>query len=314
MDRVEGSLYSEGLYRRAELVFHRYLTPLEPHPTDRDPILPESLPIKALLFDVYGTLFISGSGDIGVVQTQNPEHAMRRAMREAGFPLMEEDASYTSIFFSLIEKHHEARRREGILFPEVDILEIWKEFIEALIEEGRFEGESPSEEDLPLLAIRYELISNPVFPMPGAEELLSFLREAGFTLGIISNAQFYTPLLFRHFWNHFPPSLGFRSDLCIYSFLCGEAKPSRSLFEKARSLLETEGVDPDQVLYVGNDMRNDIAPAAEVGFRTALFAGDSRSLRTREEDPSCRGVVPDCVITDLRELLSPITATKEVPR
>jgi len=38
---------------------------------------------------------------------------------------------------------------------------------------------------------------------------------------------------------------------------------------------------PHQVLYVGNDMKSDIIPAKKCGFKTALFAGDKRSLRTR---------------------------------
>jgi putative hydrolase of the HAD superfamily len=57
------------------------------------------------------------------------------------------------------------------------------------------------------------------------------------------------------------------------------------------------------VLYVGNDMRNDIVPAASVGFNTALFAGDQRSLRLRESDADCRNVTPDVIVTDLRQLI-----------
>ena len=49
-------------------------------------------------------------------------------------------------------------------------------------------------------------------------------------------------------------------------------------------------------------MRNDIAPAAALGFRTALFAGDRRSLRLREED--ALGVTPDAIITSLDQIAS----------
>jgi putative hydrolase of the HAD superfamily len=49
-------------------------------------------------------------------------------------------------------------------------------------------------------------------------------------------------------------------------------------------------------------MRKDICPAAGVGFRTALFAGDARSLRLGdEESPGC-GMKPDLVITALNQL------------
>ena len=57
------------------------------------------------------------------------------------------------------------------------------------------------------------------------------------------------------------------------------------------------------VLYVGNDMLNDIYPAAKAGFKTALFAGDSRSLRLRKDKPKCKYLSADIVITDLIQLL-----------
>ena len=50
-------------------------------------------------------------------------------------------------------------------------------------------------------------------------------------------------------------------------------------------------------------------PASRVGFRTALFAGDRRSLRPREGDPRTAGVVPDLVITEMRSLLDCVGET-----
>jgi len=49
-------------------------------------------------------------------------------------------------------------------------------------------------------------------------------------------------------------------------------------------------------------MLNDIQPSGELGFRTALFAGDERSLRLREGDRRVENVSPDLIITDLRVL------------
>ena len=66
------------------------------------------------------------------------------------------------------------------------------------------------------------------------------------------------------------------------------------------------GVSPHAVLYVGNDMLNDMLPAAAAGFQTALFAGDARSLRLRETDPRCIDVSPDIVLTDLSQLIEHI--------
>ena len=50
-------------------------------------------------------------------------------------------------------------------------------------------------------------------------------------------------------------------------------------------------------------MLNDIAAAAAVGFCTALFAGDQRSLRLRTNDKRVGNVQPDLVLTELPQLI-----------
>ncbi len=49
-------------------------------------------------------------------------------------------------------------------------------------------------------------------------------------------------------------------------------------------------------------MKNDILPSKKIGMMSALFAGDSRSLRLRENISECRCFPPDIVITDLIQL------------
>src|SRR4030042_4234991 len=54
------------------------LEPMTPVPTGMDPCLPAAYPLKAFVFDVYGTLLISDSGDIeeSVISTANLKKAM----------------------------------------------------------------------------------------------------------------------------------------------------------------------------------------------------------------------------------------------
>ena len=91
--------------------------------------------------------------------------------------------------------------------------------------------------------------------------------------------------------------------MLIFSYQFGYAKPSRFLFAKALDQIEAAGIRSNQVLYVGNDMLNDITPAQKTGFKTALFAGDARSLRMRDGDSRCDRVKPDLVISDLIQLV-----------
>ena len=77
-----------------------------------------------------------------------------------------------------------------------------------------------------------------------------------------------------------------------------------ALFAGCATELAKRGVSPGSVVYVGNDMRNDLQPASEFAWQTVLFAGDRRSLRLRRDNSECRGILPDMVITDLGELLN----------
>ena len=66
------------------------------------------------------------------------------------------------------------------------------------------------------------------------------------------------------------------------------------MFTRLASRLDRYDVQAPEVLYVGNDILNDILkniwPAATVGWETALFAGDKRSLRLRTDDQRVMGV------------------------
>ena len=125
-------------------------------------------------------------------------------------------------------------------------------------------------------------------------------------MGIISNAQFYTEYLFHWFLGAGPKSLGFHKDMLFYSYLSGHAKPSSYMFKSASYRLKSMGITEDSVLYIGNDMLNDILPAKEVGFKTALFAGDARSLKLRKDDPRSKNLYPDIIVTDLIQLINNI--------
>ena len=154
-----------------------------------------------------------------------------------------------------------------------------------------------------MFADEFESLVNPVYPMPHLSKLLLACKAGNILMGIISNAQFYTPFLFERFLGSKLEELGFCSDLIFYSYRFGYAKPSLFLFKLAADQLKSMGFSLNSALYLGNDMLNDIYPAKKTGFQTALFAGDRRSLRLRKDDPRCKNLTPDLVITDLIQLL-----------
>jgi putative hydrolase of the HAD superfamily len=185
-------------------------------------------------------------------------------------------------------------------FPEVDIRDVFGELLEHL--NFREAGKPRDRSFCEALAVEYECRCNPTWPMPGVARTLQRLKGAGIALGIVSNAQFFTPLLFPAYLDETPENLGFDPDLCVWSFRLLEAKPSRQLFRRALVPLARRGLTPQEVLYVGNDRVNDVWPAAREGMKTALFAGDGRSFRPREGDPRIEGVREDLLLTKLGQL------------
>ena len=244
-----------------------------------------------MLFDVYGTLLISRSGDMDFPAVgHNRKRMLAGVLERYGI-----DVSPEYLMDSLrrtIENDHDSLRQEGIDFPEVDIVRVWQTVLGT--------GDAAR---VKAFALEFEMVVNPVYPMPGLEDLLSACREKNLLLGIISNAQFYTPLLLERMLGTSLDMCGFDPQLTFYSYRFRSAKPSSFMFERAAEIFSHRGVPPTAVLYVGNDMRNDILPAKTVGFQTALFAGDRRSLRRRTDDACCRHLVPDVIITDLRQLI-----------
>ncbi|MBK5932083.1 HAD family hydrolase [Halochromatium salexigens] len=289
-------------------------TPLQPMPTAIKPQLDPLAGTRAVLFDIYGTLLISASGDIGLGGDR--ARALRlgeildaakldpNAVTEAHSVTGTHGAQHQLDFGidlgayldEAIQAQHARARTNGVRYPEVDILGIWETLLADV-------GLQPTPQQLQRIAVEYECRSNPVWTMPGLADLLATLRQRGLVMGIVSNAQFYTPLILEALLGQAPADLGLEPALSVWSYALGEAKPSTAPYEVALNGLAREhGLRPDQVLYVGNDRRNDIWPASRLGMRTALFAGDARSLRLREQDRALDGVDPDRVLTELAQI------------
>ncbi len=278
----------------------RHRVPLTPIPTKATPRTMRYDDIQAVVFDIYGTLLISGSGDVGSTGAAlNKEHAAHEALQAMGFDNPPPGKAVVTGLHEAIALDHGRCQERGVEFPEVDIVHIWHSVLHQLRENELL---PPGEVDCERLAVEYELRANPVDTMPGAAQLLDQLQSAEMVLGIVSNAQFFTPIVWAASFGRTITEMGFAKYVQYYSYEHRQAKPGTYLYQLAADGLATRGIVPRQVLYVGNDMRNDIWPAQQVGFRTALFAGDQRSLRLRTDDPKVSTLQPNIVISHLSQL------------
>jgi len=283
-------------------ILKAHCQPAEPLPTGQPAVLRRLEGVRAVLFDLYGTLFISGTGEVGTSRESACDASLTGALEAMGIRLLQSMDGAVHLVFDAIEASHAASRHAGIEYPEVDIVAIWRQVVAELSDRGVLERRDWPRAELERLAVEYEARANPVWPMPGLEACLRSLSDGGLLLGVVSNGQFYTPELFPALLGGPAERWGFDPDLQYYSYRHGLAKPGLDLYEMAAEALDGRGVARAAVLYVGNDMLNDIHPAAQVGFRTALFAGDRRSLRLREGELPLDGVEPDLVLTHLADL------------
>jgi putative hydrolase of the HAD superfamily len=276
--------------------FADYLAAMSPLPTSITPGGGFDRKIQCVFFDIYGTLFISGCGDISVGRkSSSPSQKLEQLVHKYG--VGKPPQALVAELHDAIELKHHRLKDNGIDYPEIEIDEIWQQILGI--------------EDIQMVrkfAIEYELIANPVYPMPNLENLLAACRQQRLAMGIISNAQFFTPLLFEWFLDATMEKLGFDSELIFLSYQLGYAKPSAVLFKMAASAIKAKGLDTTAALLVGNDMLNDIYPAHQLGFQTALFAGDARSLRLRTDDARCRNLSANLILTDLGQLIGHITS------
>lgn len=261
--------------------------------------------IKAFIFDIYGTLLVSSSGDINEASfnTVNVQKALIDAgyvihddLPEGAFDFMLEDFRFT------ILEYHKKAKKSGVPYPEINIKNVWADVLQRASDKLWITVRKES--CLEKFILTFEVLSNSVFPMPGMAEVIEFFKEKNYPLGIVSNAQFYTPLIMNYYLNNdhleetVPP---FDPDLTVFSYKLNKSKPDNYLFKKIIPVLkEKYDIRPSETVFVGNDMLKDIFTANSAGFKTALFAGDRRSLKMRKD--SVENLHPDFVITDLEQL------------
>ena len=297
-------------------IIKKSLKEIAPIPTEVKPKLTPLPGIKAVVFDIYGTLLVSSSGDVGTDpafadQSQTTDARLDQMLEEHGTDL----SSAMSLLKTKIQTEHGELRENGIPFPEIEICSIWKSVLME-IHAARLQNNPNIPEllginfaDLKEISLRAELLTNPVWKMPGFDKCLRGIQDQQLALGIISNAQFYTPSIMEALADKTLTELGFHSQLSHFSFRIGRAKPDPFLYEVAARSLKQIDITPAETLYIGNDVTKDMIPAHQTGFRTGLFAGDKRSLRCGGHGDPHHHPSIDLIFTHLEQITAALRST-----
>jgi len=224
-----------------------------------------------IFWDVYGTLIAAVRGDLDSLVRREKElrAAFEKSIRT--FDLRVEPATLHDLFLRCLASERHAR---NVPHPEVRIDEIWYALLQ------KFHPQSPVTANLAQeVALAFERAANPKTLMPGAFDVLVELKRRGHRQGIISNAQFYTPIelsaLLRvesdcascAYESIFDPAR------CVFSYQWGRAKPDLAIFHQALGDL-----NPADCVMIGDSLANDITPARELGLQTIHFGTDIQNL------------------------------------
>jgi len=134
---------------------------------------------------------------------------------------------------------------------------------------------------------------------PDVRPCFESLREAGYFIGIAGNQTARAGRFIRE--------LNLPADVIATSDDWGVAKPDVAFFSK---LIEVSGHRAKEIVYVGDRLDNDIAPAAEAGLSTAwIRRGPWGYILERQVG----AIAPTIELTSLDELRSALNAGNACP-
>lgn len=299
----------------------RWPAPPKLEPIAAAPFLKPLPGIKAVAWDVYGTLLRISDGELLFIhpQSMRMEIALDKTIQEFNMwhSMSRKPGKPWEYMLSLYTKAYDDLRlagsgRKGDL-PEIDAARIWFKILEKL-DKNDYQYDVDQYGDLEDLSQKIAYFYHSSLQgweaTAGSAATVTALADAGVRQGLLADGQCFTPtqvLRGLQAEGKLAEPMGLISPgLSTLSFLEGVRKPSKSLYLAAAQRFRDAGFSPDQVLFVGSRLREDLVIAKSLGFRTALFAGEKLSLKATAADLKDPAVKPDRLLTQLiqvRDLL-----------
>lgn len=274
------------------------------------------LPVKAVLWTVYGTLVNIPHGELVYEPPPGPlgefvfENALEKTIKEFKmWNSMSRKPGKPSEYMGSLYKNAAATLRltNG---GEVPADKVWEDIVKKLQQKeytydaGAYGG---LEEYCRKIAYFFHASLQGAGAYPGAADAVRLVAESGRGQGLLDNGQSFTFGQLRRCVRKddptFEPAMFVRSDLRLVSAELKARKPADAFYKAATAVLTAKGIRPAEAVVVGSSLPRDIGPAKKHGFRTALFAGDKNSLVATGEqlkDPATR---PDVMLTELTQVI-----------
>jgi FMN phosphatase YigB (HAD superfamily) len=304
--------YADWLDNR-NLIWPKLSAPVQPKAS---PSLKPLRGIRAVTWSLYGTLLRIADGrllhqhsqqfrmQVALEKTIEEFNMWHSMSRKPGAPWENMLTQYAGVLEKLQMR---GTKRKGD-FPEVDSSEVWWTLIGRLVKNEYSWDESMygDIDDLSLkVAYFFHMRLQGVELAEHAVDALNAVDSASVAQALLADAQpFSLVQMLRAFRQvgTLPPATLFGADSMTLSCRLGVCKPSKSLYLHALQQFQQLGISPQEVLHVGNRLRDDLAEAKRHGMRTALYAGDADSLQASKDDIRNPDIRPDRLMTDLNQI------------
>ena len=287
-----------------------------PKPVSANPSAKLLPGIRAVLWDVYGTLLRVSDGrftlfpdeearlQIALDKTIHEFNMWNHMYRKPGPPWQ----SIIGLYKNTIERQAMQAAARGD-FTEVNLVHTWGALIMKLFEKeySYDEGEyGDLDEFSEKVAYFFHSCLQATEARSGAALAMSEIAASGLTQGFLSDGQSFTlvqTLRALSKQGELPPLYQlFRPQSLILSYDTGVRKPSKSLFTEAVQQLRSLGVQPQETLHISCRLSTDLVPARAAGMKTALLVAEKSGLEVSSDvlkDPTTR---PDRLLTELAQL------------
>jgi FMN phosphatase YigB (HAD superfamily) len=285
-------------------------------PANAKPHLKRLPGVRAVLWNVYGTLLAIPFGDLLFEHPQPfvmdmslektiAEFKMWGSMsRKPGAP-----SEYMGYIYKTLLDEQRMAPSPGEKYPEVLAERVWEGVIKKLFQkeytfDAGFYGSL--NEYARKVAYFFHASLQGTACYAGTDRALRAVHDAGLAQGLCADGQCFTPVQLQRGLDALGG--GVRLDdvtpaaLRVVSCDVRGRKPSERLFRHALDQLETKDIGPGEVLHVGSRIDKDVAPAKKLGLRTALFAGDRASLAATAEQLKDPASKPDVLLTELGQI------------
>jgi FMN phosphatase YigB (HAD superfamily) len=306
--------YVEWLDNRSDLIWPQ---PPKFSPAKAKPYIKPLRGIRAVVWDVYGTLLRVTDGDMLLYHHQEirmqvalektiSEFNMWNSMtRRPGAPWEYLLLKYRNALDDL----EMTSSVEAGDFPQVNASQVWLRLLE-MLNKKEYSYDKLFYGDLAELAEKvayfFQASLQGVEAAPRALKTLLSLGKHGIVQGILADTQSFT-------WVQLIRALGKQGELpaltelfdptvLIMSDQLGVRKPSPSLFATCVHQFAQKGIQPPEILYVGNRLQGDLAVAKQWGMRTALYAGDKASLKATPQEIKHPDIRPKRLVTELKQI------------